>query len=162
MIVRPIKRGWGERRGTAAMEFAAVLPFLFFLIAGLWEVGRMTEIKQVLDNAAREGARQAATGNENLTAVQTAVTQYITSAEPGVTNTSGMQILYSDITNSSVTDPTGASQLDRFTITITIPYSNISWSILSQITSATQLTSTVDFYCLRDTPVVVTTSMPTQ
>ncbi|MBV8684955.1 MAG: pilus assembly protein, partial [Caulobacteraceae bacterium] len=50
------------------------------LLMGIIEVGRLIEMQQVLSNAVREGARQAATGQLNNTQVQAVVTQYITVA----------------------------------------------------------------------------------
>jgi Flp pilus assembly protein TadG len=48
------------RSGVAAVETSVVILPLFILLAGVWEVGRLMEAQQVLDNAAREGARAAA------------------------------------------------------------------------------------------------------
>jgi Flp pilus assembly protein TadG len=47
---------WG-RKGQALAEFALILPVLFLLIAGILEFGRAWNIKQVVTDAAREGAR---------------------------------------------------------------------------------------------------------
>ena len=49
----------------AAVEFAMILPVILTLLLGIWEVGRMIEIQQILYNAAREGGRQAAYGSAN-------------------------------------------------------------------------------------------------
>src|SRR5436305_15208786 len=50
------------RRGTAALEFAWVGPFLFFLVLGVWGVGRLIQVHQLLTNATRPGAPQAPPG----------------------------------------------------------------------------------------------------
>lgn len=44
------------------MECAVLLPLLLGLVLGVWEVGRMLEVHQLLTNAAREGGRLAAGG----------------------------------------------------------------------------------------------------
>ncbi len=54
-----ISRCRNKRRGAACVEFAFVVPFLFFLIFGSIEFSRMIMIKQSLTNAAREGCRRA-------------------------------------------------------------------------------------------------------
>lgn len=48
------------RRGVAMLEFAVVAPVLFMLMFAVIEYGRFLMIRQLLDNAAREGARMAA------------------------------------------------------------------------------------------------------
>jgi Flp pilus assembly protein TadG len=49
--------GGRDRRGQALAEFALIMPILFLLIAGIIEFGRGWNVKQVLTDAAREGAR---------------------------------------------------------------------------------------------------------
>lgn len=50
-----------KRRTALAVfwEFAMVFPFLFTMLLGLWEVGRIIQVKQIVAAAAREGARYA-------------------------------------------------------------------------------------------------------
>jgi Flp pilus assembly protein TadG len=50
-----------RRRGIAAVEVAVVLPVLLALLLGIWEVGRVFSVQNILDNAAREGARLTST-----------------------------------------------------------------------------------------------------
>jgi len=68
--------------GAAAVEFACCLPILVMILSGLWEVGRFTEVQQVLWNSAREGARDASLGQNNLQAVASNVLLYLQGAEP--------------------------------------------------------------------------------
>lgn len=46
-------------RGQALVEFAVVAPIFFFLIFGMIDFGRYVYYVQILNNAAREGARYA-------------------------------------------------------------------------------------------------------
>src|SRR5262245_60508952 len=48
------------RRGIAAVEMAIIAPVLLTFLVGIWEVGRAIMVCNILDNAAREGARLAA------------------------------------------------------------------------------------------------------
>src|SRR5262249_27198087 len=73
-IRSPLER----RHGSAAVEFAVTALFLVPLLVGLWEVGRLVEVQQLLANAAREGGRQASTGNVNAAGVQATVVSYLT------------------------------------------------------------------------------------
>lgn len=52
-----------RRRGVAATEMALLAPFLLLLLMGIWEVGRCIMVQNLLDNAAREGARISASGS---------------------------------------------------------------------------------------------------
>jgi Flp pilus assembly protein TadG len=64
------------------MEFAVCLPFMFLILAGAWEVGRMTEIQAVAYNAAREAARDASLSVDNLNTVTSNAIIYLQAAEP--------------------------------------------------------------------------------
>ena len=62
------------RRGVAAVELAFVfLLFMIPLLIGIWEVGRLVQVQQIVSNSAREGARlsaQAYTINSTNTPTQ--------------------------------------------------------------------------------------------
>src|SRR3954453_12745808 len=74
------------RGGVAAVEFAVVLPLLFTLLVGVWEVGRVIQVQQVMVNAAREGARLAAQGQTiNLTGAYTQIS--VTTGTPNIRDT---------------------------------------------------------------------------
>ncbi|MDH5698959.1 MAG: pilus assembly protein, partial [Nitrospirota bacterium] len=47
-----------SERGTAAVEFALILPVMAALIFGAIDFGRMLWFQEVLVNATREGTRQ--------------------------------------------------------------------------------------------------------
>jgi Flp pilus assembly protein TadG len=151
----------GPRAGTATVEFAVVLPLFVIILFGIWEVGRMVQVSQVLQNAAREAARQASTGTTDMATIRTTVQQYIQGAEPRITNFTNFTVAFADITKPSVTDPTGCKQLDHFTMTITMPFDNVRWSLSKMFSpTGTQLSATVDWYSMADLPVTVTTGMP--
>jgi Flp pilus assembly protein TadG len=59
MILHRMKHA---RRGVATTELALLAPVLLFLLVGLWEVGRGVMVQNILDHAAREGGRIAASG----------------------------------------------------------------------------------------------------
>jgi Flp pilus assembly protein TadG len=83
------------RRGVAAIELAFVTMLLVIpLLIGIWEVGRLVQVQQIVSNATREGARIAAQGytisttgtptqikvNTGTTTVQDAVSDYLYAA----------------------------------------------------------------------------------
>jgi Flp pilus assembly protein TadG len=96
-----------SRGGVAAVEAATLLPVLVLTLFGIWEVGRLINLKLTIYNACREGARQASTAQKTASAshpdlpgnphyeVQEAVLNYLKNAmqevpvdtEVSVTNT---------------------------------------------------------------------------
>jgi Flp pilus assembly protein TadG len=61
------------RRGQALVEFALILPILMILLMGIIEFGRAWNVKQVLTDASREGARLAVVAGDAATRTQTQV-----------------------------------------------------------------------------------------
>ncbi len=162
-------RPGSKRRGTAVVEAAVILPLLLTMMMGVWEVGRMIQISQILDNAAREGARLAAGGYVNGTAVttsqvQTAVQNYMTAAGLPTAAVTGAQITVTCLASTPWTDPYEALPLDPFTVTVTIPagapFNSLRWNLLNKITSVTQLSQTVFWQSANNSQVVVTTTLP--
>jgi Flp pilus assembly protein TadG len=47
------------RRAIAATEMAMISPVIILLLAGVWEIGRVIMVRNLLNEAAREGARLA-------------------------------------------------------------------------------------------------------
>ena len=62
---RPNKARPG-RRGAAILEFAAVATVFFLLLFAIYEFGRLMMMRHLLDNAAREAARQAVVNTEEM------------------------------------------------------------------------------------------------
>jgi Flp pilus assembly protein TadG len=62
MRVRPeptTPRSERRRRGAALVEAAIILPITITMIIGIMEYARLITVQQVMENAAREGARYA-------------------------------------------------------------------------------------------------------
>ena len=56
--MKPVhRRSQHQQRGTALIEMAMILPFLTLLLVGIVNMGLMIREHQVVQNAAREGAR---------------------------------------------------------------------------------------------------------
>jgi Flp pilus assembly protein TadG len=195
MLVKRVPRnsfgGKVRRDGVAAVEFACCLPLLVLILTGLWEVGRYTEVQQVLWNAAREGARDASLGQNNLQSVATNILTYLQGAEqtafgsghstsmiaPVVTlpaNTTGytcwdntanrelFTMSFTDLTNPNATDPTMMSQLDLYQIGLHVPFSSIGWSPLIPIGGMSRLKVNVVWTSLVDTPFQIAPNLPAE
>ena len=125
-MMRPGMRS-GTRSGVAAVEFAVLVPLILTLLLGLWEIGRMIETQQVLTNAAREGGRQASTGQLTNTQVTNVITQYLNAAGYPTGN-----VVVTITTPQN--DVSKAQYLDKIQITVTIPYSDVQWTLLGLVT----------------------------
>jgi Flp pilus assembly protein TadG len=66
-----------RRHGAAAVEAAIVLPVCFLLLLSIFDFGRLLMMQQLLENAARSGARLAITNTSTLATsnIQSNVTQ---------------------------------------------------------------------------------------
>ena len=170
-MLRPIEanRRRRSRQGVAAVEAAFCLPLLLMFMLGLWEVGRIAQVQEVLTNAAHEGARIASQGTLNgvpvtVSSVQQAVRDYMTSAGLPSAAVSGAQIQIINKSANTWTDPTDAQPLDAFQMTITIPsgtaFNSLRWVLLPSITGTTQTTATTNWLSMNDSQVVVNTQLP--
>src|SRR5882724_9686787 len=73
-------RGVAKRPGTAAVEFAVILPFVMVLFLGIIEFGRVLMVQQILTNAAREGCRYAVLPSATISSSRDVVTSYLSNA----------------------------------------------------------------------------------
>ena len=163
------RRHLENRRGNVAVEAAFCLPLLLTLMIGMWEVARMVQCSQVLANAAREGARYAATGNLNgtsltATMVQQNVRDYLTSAGFPSAAVSGASIQLTNLSSNSWTDPCNAKPMDKFRVTVTIPqgaaFNSLQLTTLSLANVTQQLSASATWVSLVDSQVSVGTQLP--
>ena len=64
-VVHPARRG-----GATLVESAIVMNIFLLFIFAIMEFGHYVSVKQLMDNAARDGARMAATGTTTVTTAQ--------------------------------------------------------------------------------------------
>lgn len=123
------------RRAAAAVEFAIVAPLLFVIILGTIEFGRMMMVLELLNNAARNGARLGVVSGNDTAAVQQAVTDTLTSTSvSGATST--VQV------NGTSADVNTAATGDTITVTVSVPASSVSWLPSALFLGGKTLTST--------------------
>jgi hypothetical protein len=180
-----------KRRGVAAVEFAFCLPLILLLLMGLWEVGRIVQVSNVIRNGGREAARDASLAQDNLQAVATKLAAFLQGALPTAfgqghsttlkppvitlpANTTGytcwdntanqelFTVTFTDVTNPSISDPTGMQKLDHYQVGISVPYATIGWSGLVQITSVSRISITLDWTSMVDSPFQITPALPGQ
>jgi Flp pilus assembly protein TadG len=120
-----------RRRGTAAVEFAIIGPIVVMLVLAMIEFSRLMMVEEVLTNAAREGCRQAVLTGATTSDATTTVSNYLAGA--GI----------SGYTTTVSPDPSTAEAGTAITVTITVPYSSVTWLPTPIFLGGTTLTATV-------------------
>lgn len=69
-----------EERGQSLVEFAIALPILLAIVIGIFEFGMAWNQRQVVTNAAREGARVLALPQVDADSANMVVANYLTTA----------------------------------------------------------------------------------
>lgn len=158
-----------RRRGAVAVEAALVAPVMIVLMFGVWELGRLIHVKEIVANAAREGARCAAGGAIDGTPVTVATVDnycrtYMTAAGLPPAAVSGAQVTLQNLSGNTWTDPVDAQPLDQFSVTITIPpgapFDSLAYSMIHRITSTTSLTAKVVWQSANDKKLTIDTALP--
>lgn len=98
---------WGDRRGTAVIEFAFAVPVLVLMVWGIFQIGLLLEANAGMQQALGEGARQATLWP---TPTDTQIQSTITSAKFGVSG-------------GTWSTPTITTDATAGTKTITVTYS---------------------------------------
>jgi Flp pilus assembly protein TadG len=127
-----------RRRGAAVVEFAIVAPVLIMLLLGMIEFGRVMMAMELLNNAARNGARAAVLSGSTTSSVQDAVTQTLTG-----TSVTGASTPVIKVNGSSSTDLSAALAGDQISVTVSVTTSNVSWLPNALFLGNKTLTTTV-------------------
>ena len=173
-----------SRRAVAAIELAMVTSSIMIpLLFGVWEIGRLIQVKQIVSNAAREGARLAAQGY-TVTSSGTPIEVYATANSYNVKNTvyqylisMGLKSLQpSDVTvtfqftsssgSGGVTNPLGTPtnpyqgiKGQPLLVTVSVPWNKVRWTTLG-IIRPTTVAFTVRWEMLRDEPFSIVETLP--
>lgn len=146
-----------KRRGVALVEFCIVLPLLLLLLIGMWEVGRVIQVQQSVQNAAREGGRQASTGKRTQSDVVQAVKEYLARAGYKTTN---VTVTIANLTNAARSDPTSANQLDKFKIVVTMPFDDARLITQKWFTNGRVLSASATWLSMKDIPLTINNTVP--
>jgi len=100
---------FSNRRGATVVETAFVLMIALTLTLAIYDYGRYFMLSQLVNNAAREGARQAVanTNTQNTATIQNTVVQYL--ANQNFKDSSGNAFSASDVVVIQVNPATGAA-----------------------------------------------------
>ncbi len=113
-----------RQRGTQVVELAIVLPLLAFLALLVTEGSDFIRVHEVLNNAAREGARLSAQ-QENAgktAAIVTAVQNYITNESGGRVNGANANVTVVQNLQVPTNDGSGPVNMDASQVTVTYAY----------------------------------------
>lgn len=166
------------RRGGAAVEFAVVLTLVLMpTLIGVWEVGRLVQVQQIVASSAREGARLAAQAititpegqrTEIMTSsgtpnVKRTVYQYLVLNGLGSLQESDVQVAFKFTTGLQATNPAAhpyqGKKGDRFEVAVTIPFAKVKWVNLGLV-NPQYVTFTVVWTMLVDDPFVINPELP--
>jgi Flp pilus assembly protein TadG len=130
--IRRRQRGRECCRGVAAVEFAIVAPVFVIMILGIIEIGRAMMVQQIITNASREGARRAIVEQATALEVQAVVNNYLanTSVSSGVS------------VNVSPAPGPAVGFGDPVSVTVAVPYNNVSWLGTPWLLGGQQLSAT--------------------
>jgi hypothetical protein len=169
---------------------ACCLPLMVLILTGLWQVGRSSEVYQIMSNAAREAARDASLGEDDLLDVATATLTYLQGADaeafgsghstsfisPVITlpehatgytcwdNTANRELFtisFTDVTNPTITNPALMKQLDIYQIGVQVPFQSVGLTTVVAI-PATRLKVTVVWASMVDSPFEIAPDLPAQ
>jgi Flp pilus assembly protein TadG len=121
------------RRGVVAVEFAVVAPILVAIVFGMIEMGRAFETQNLLDVAAREGARFASMDREGMLAGGQTSNQKMIQDVKNFLSTNGIPKDKITVEVKDHENPTSdfnlddpANDLKIFEVNISVPFSEVS------------------------------------
>ncbi len=116
MTSLPVPKRFHSKRGSAAVEFAVILPIFLTMLFGMVEFGRVLSVQHVVNSAAREGARVASLpGTDNA---------IVTAAVQTELNNTGIPL---DAITFIPPDVAQVSPNEPVTVTVQVNYSSIGW-----------------------------------
>jgi Flp pilus assembly protein TadG len=160
--------------GVAAVEMAFVtVVFVVPLLICIWEIGRYIQVKQIVANGAREGARLAAQGFTVLSNgtqvqinvstgtpnVQQTVYDYLLGAGLSQLASSDVTVTFAFVPSSSSTQPYQGEKGQSFTVNVSIPWNKVQWTTLGLI-NPTTVQYTVTWQMLVDNQFTINPAVP--
>jgi Flp pilus assembly protein TadG len=134
----PNKSKMDRRRGAAAVEFAVVAPVLVAIMMGLIQSGRGYEAKNLLEGAAREGARFATMDRSSLPKTGQTANQKLINDVKNFLATNGISKQDITVTVKDAITPTKDFNLDDpnndfklFSVNVSVKYSDVSLTTVS-------------------------------
>ncbi|HVX13171.1 MAG TPA: TadE/TadG family type IV pilus assembly protein [Pirellulales bacterium] len=105
-----------QRRGAVTVEMAFVAPVFFIFVLGVIEFTRAMMVQSLMTNAAHLGCRAGILDGSQQSDVTTAVNNYLSAG--GISGAT---------TTVNPNPPSSAGYGQSVMVTVTIPYSSVSW-----------------------------------
>lgn len=130
-LIRTCRQRCRPRHGAVAVEMAFVAPIFFLFVLGVIEFSRAMMVESLLTNAAHLGARAGVIDGAQQSDVDTAVTNYLSAG--GISGST---------TTVSPNPPSSAGYGQSVTVTVSVPYSSVSWLPTPKYLNSATLTAT--------------------
>lgn len=118
---RPCRR---NRCGATLVEFALVVPVFFIIVMGIFEVGRVCMVTELLTEAARRACRQGVIEGTNSGTIQSTATNYLASV--GISGDTAS--VYVNDSPAGSTDVAAMPAYTEITAVVTVPVANVTWA----------------------------------
>ena len=129
------KRMQSSRQGAVAVEFAFMAPVLLTIVMGLIQTTNMYDSQNLLESAAREGARFAAMDREGMLNNGQTANQKLVQDVKNFMASAGLDPDDVQVNINDFEDPTQTFDLDDpendlrlFQVEVSVPYSAISYT----------------------------------
>ena len=123
------------RQGAVAVEFAVVAPVLMAIVGGMIELNRVFDAQNLLESAAREGARLACMDREGmLSDGQSANDKLVSDVQNFLESNGipaenvGVSVTHADNPEADFNLDDPANDLALFEVSVTIDYSTVSYA----------------------------------
>lgn len=140
VCVAPGPRGRRRFAGASLAEFATVLPVFMLLTLGLLEMGRGVMVRQIMVNAAREGARQAVLPGASPSDVIASIENYL---DAGSISGASKTVEVLDAGGNPITDLWTLGAKDRIEVRVSVPFDEVAWVVPVFMSSGNTLTTSV-------------------
>lgn len=126
------------RRGGALVEMAVCLPVLMMVLIGIIEFGRAMSVDQLLTSAAREACRIATHDGSTNAAVRTHIREQVAASVDCSQSSVTVSIAVTDdVSGNAITDLSQAGARDVIEIDVSVPYSDVSYSLARWLSGRT-------------------------
>jgi Flp pilus assembly protein TadG len=129
MKLRRQKPATTERRGTALVELALVLPIFVAVTLGIVEFGRAMMVAQLVTNAAREGTRLGIIDGSTNAKVETDIKSFLNQAA----NISAADLTITITVTPATGNPNPGNQVanalprDLVSVYVAVPFNKVSY-----------------------------------